>query len=146
MFQFGNTLPRQDTFDYLNMDRLTHREKNQLRFISMTEMLTRESSIDLVKAKDLVKEARVDRIDLVMMATRLRIWLVRFRVNDELIWERVGLRDEIMRCVKLSDDMKQDLMTLECACNERARQLKRLVSDMALGDHARFTSMSTLMR
>ena len=57
MFQFGNTLPRQDTFDYLNMDILTHREKNQLRFISMTEMLTRESSVDLVKAKDLVKKA-----------------------------------------------------------------------------------------
>ena len=42
-----NTLPRHDTFEYLNMDRLTTREKNQLRFISMTEMFTRESGIDL---------------------------------------------------------------------------------------------------
>ena len=73
MFHYGNTLPRQDNLDYLNMDRLTHREKNQLRFVSMTEMFTRESGIDLVKARDMVKEDRVDRIDLIMMATRLRI-------------------------------------------------------------------------
>ena len=91
MFEYGNTLPRQDTFDYITKDRLTQRERNQLRFMSMVEMLTRESSIDLMKSKDLVKETRVDRIDLVMMATRLKVWLVRFRINDELIWERAEL-------------------------------------------------------
>ena len=143
MFQFGNTLPRHDTFDYLNMDKLTHREKNQLRFVSMTEMFTRESGIDLVKARDMVKEDRVDRIDLIMMATRLRIWLVRFRVNDELIWERSGLSDDIMRSVKLSDDIKHELMTLESACNERARILEKMVSEMAWSDHAKYTSLST---
>ena len=47
-----------------------------------------------------------------------------------------------MRCVKLSDDVKQDLMNWEYACYERARQLERLVSDMAWSDHARFTNMS----
>ena len=113
----------------------------------MTDMFTRESDIDLMKARDLIKEDRVDRIDLIMMATRLRIWLVRFRVNDELIWERSGLRDEIMRSVKLSDDMKQELMTLESACNEsacneRARILEKMVSEMAWSDHAKYTSLS----
>ena len=48
-----------------------------------------------------------------------------------------------MRCIKLSDDVKQDLITWECACSERARQLERLVSDMAWSDHARYTNMST---
>ena len=63
-------------------------ERNEIRFMSMTEMLARESSMNLIKAKALVKEPRVDRIDIVMMATRLNVWLVRFRINDELIGKR----------------------------------------------------------
>ena len=69
----GNNIPSHDAFEYLNKDKLTTRKKNQLRFISMTDMFTRESGIDLMKARDLIKEDRVDRIDLIMMATRLRI-------------------------------------------------------------------------
>ena len=43
MFQYGNTLPKQDAFDYILKNRLTQRERNEMRFMSMVEMLARES-------------------------------------------------------------------------------------------------------
>ena len=75
-------------------------EKNEIRFMSMTEMLVRESGIDLLKARTLVKETRVDRIDLEMMATILKIWLVRFRLNNDIIGKRSEERDEVDKVIR----------------------------------------------
>ena len=88
-------------------------DMSQQKFIINIELLTREAGTNIQKAVTMLGQTENSIVDYTMLASRLKTWLDRLIDCDMELGNYRGSKEDVLRCMKLSDDIKQDVTAYE---------------------------------
>ena len=99
------------------------REKEDMReqkYIINIELIARDAGRDIQGAIGMLGQTYASVVDYTMLSSRLGTWYNHLLDTDKELGKYEGSKDDMLRCIKLSDDLKQDVKAYEAACNKQA--------------------------
>ena len=79
------------------------------KYIINIELLTRDVGKDIQAAISMLGRTYASVVDFTMISSRLGTYYNRLLETDKELGVYKGLKDDMLRCIKLSDDLKQDV-------------------------------------
>ena len=102
------------------------REREDMReqkYIVNIELLARDVGRDIQATVEMLGETYASVVDYTMLSSRLGTWYKRLLETDKELGTYEGSKDDMLRVIKLSDDLKQDVKAYEAACDKQAELL-----------------------
>ena len=116
-------------------------DMSQQKFIINIELLTREAGTDIQKAVTMLGQTETSIVDYTMLASRLKTWLDRLIDCDMELGNYRGSKEDVLRCMKLSDDIKQDVTAYEQACTKQAELLHKYYFSKSITDNTKYLNV-----
>ena len=116
-------------------------DMKQQKFIINIELLTREAGTDIQKAVTMLGQSEASIVDYTMLSSRLSTWFERLIDTDLELGNYRGSKEDVIRCMKLSDDIKQDAKAYELACNKQAELLHKYYFSKSITDNTKYLNV-----
>ena len=93
------------------------------KYIINIELLARDCGRDIQATVEMLGETYASVVDYTMQSSRLGTWYGRLLEADKELGTYEGSKDDMLRVIKLSDDLKQDVKAYQAACDKQAELL-----------------------
>ena len=99
-------------------------DMTERKYIITIEVLARDISRDISTAIEMLGRTYVSVVDYTLICNKLGSYQNRLLEADKELGVYRGHKDDILRCIKLSDDLKQDCRAYEASCQKQAELIE----------------------
>ena len=99
-------------------------DMRERKYIINIELLARDVGKDIQTAISMLGRDYASVVDFTMISNRLGAYYNRLLETDKELGVYKGQKDDMLRCIKLSDDLKQDVKAYEAACIKQAELIE----------------------
>ena len=99
-------------------------DMEERKYIINIEVLARDIGRDIQTAIEMLGRTYASVVDFTLISNKLGTYQNRLLETDKELGVYRGLKDDMLRCIKLSNDLKQDCRAYEAACLKQAELIE----------------------